>query len=261
MMNKNHFIFPYVGNKRNEIIDFYKYLDFEGITTIIEPFCGSSAMSYYIAQKHPGKFKYILNDNNEILLRLYNTFKDEPGIDKLNEEINYFIDDFNSYEDDKTRKHFYKNKIKEDTLLTYFIKNKICSIRPGLYPLINTKKKIKNVDLRKHGVYDFIKNEDVIFEFGDGIDFYIKHAGNASVMILMDPPYVNSCNGFYDNPKGNIYEYLHDNDIQKNKAKTYLILENIWINKLLFRNSNLLFEYAKTYESSKRKTSHILISN
>ena len=59
----------------------------------------------------------------------------------------------------------------------------------------------------------------------------------------------------------NIYEYLYHNNITQEKAKVYLILENMWIIKLLFQHNNILFEYDKTYEASKKKTTHILISN
>ena len=68
---KNHFLLPYSGNKRNEVEniynttkDIYKY---EDIKTIVEPFCGSCAYSYYISTLYPKKYKYILNDNDKFL--------------------------------------------------------------------------------------------------------------------------------------------------------------------------------------------------
>ena len=52
----NHFIYSYNGNKRNE----FKYLnnvidDIDNYDTIIEPFCGSSAISFNIWLKYPNK--------------------------------------------------------------------------------------------------------------------------------------------------------------------------------------------------------------
>jgi site-specific DNA-adenine methylase len=44
------------------------------IWNIVEPFCGTS-MSYYIHTLHPLEFKYILNDNNQHLIELYNILK------------------------------------------------------------------------------------------------------------------------------------------------------------------------------------------
>ena len=64
---KNHFIFSYVGNKRNEIAEIYKHINFEGIETIIETNCGSSAMAYYISVQNPNRYKYILNDNINVI--------------------------------------------------------------------------------------------------------------------------------------------------------------------------------------------------
>ena len=67
--NKNHFFIPYFGNKRKETPLIYEKTKHElnDITTIIEPFCGSCAFSYYISLQHPKKYKYILNDNNKTI--------------------------------------------------------------------------------------------------------------------------------------------------------------------------------------------------
>jgi len=46
---KNHFYMPYFGNKRTEVSIIYKHLDLNNITTIIEPYAGSAAISYYIS--------------------------------------------------------------------------------------------------------------------------------------------------------------------------------------------------------------------
>ncbi len=73
----NHFIFPYAGNKRNE----FKYLnnvidDIDNYDTIIEPFCGSSAISFNMWLKYPNK-NFILNDNDKELINLYHLIKNE----------------------------------------------------------------------------------------------------------------------------------------------------------------------------------------
>lgn len=60
---KNHFIFPYAGNKREEVEKIHeilkKNIDLSKIKTIIEPYCGSSAMSYYLSTIYPNKFNYV----------------------------------------------------------------------------------------------------------------------------------------------------------------------------------------------------------
>ena len=83
---KNHFLISYFGNKRQEVKIIYEELKFndDNINTyyIVEPFCGSSAMSYYIWLNNRDKtnFKYILNDNNKFIIDLYNIAKDENNL-------------------------------------------------------------------------------------------------------------------------------------------------------------------------------------
>ena len=55
---KNHFITKYAGNKRCEVENLFDILNFDEIDTIIEPCCGSSAVSFYISTQYPRKFKY-----------------------------------------------------------------------------------------------------------------------------------------------------------------------------------------------------------
>ncbi len=69
-----------------------------------------------------------------------------------------------------------------------------------------------------------------------------------------------SCNDMYKHIGINIYEYLYNNPISKEKSKIYLCLENIWIIKLLFKGYKFI-EYNKKYEMTKKTTSHVLIEN
>ena len=82
---KNHFLISYAGNKRNECENIFNYCKFllnnNEIDTIVEPFCGSQAFSYYISTLYPKKFKYILNDNDIFLKELYEIFKDDKKIE------------------------------------------------------------------------------------------------------------------------------------------------------------------------------------
>ena len=58
------------------------FSNFDNIDTIIEPCCGTSALSYYISLQHPKKFKYILNDLNKQLIELYTIMKDKAKCKK-----------------------------------------------------------------------------------------------------------------------------------------------------------------------------------
>ena len=77
---KNHFYIPYFGNKRSEVKNIVNCIPkLETFKTIIEPFCGSCAISYYIWTLYPDK-KFILNDNNTYLKEMYDIIKDDEKI-------------------------------------------------------------------------------------------------------------------------------------------------------------------------------------
>jgi hypothetical protein len=252
---KNHFYIAYTGNKRNEITVFYQYLNFNNITTIIEPYAGSCAISYYISLQNPKKYKYILNDNNPYLLEMYNIIKSDSKIKKFELEYTKIVKSFNK------EKEKYKDYIKNNNnIYSYIIKNKIYSIRPGLFPINNTNYK-EEINLKEYGIYNFFRNENITFLNIDAIEVYNKYKNNQKNMIIMDPPYINTNNDFYTDSNMNIYEYLYNHNINNEKATIYLILENIWIIKLLFKDNNKLVEYGKKYETSQKLTTHILISN
>lgn len=247
---KNHFYFPYAGNKRNEAEKIYNYINFENVEYIIEPYCGSCAISYYIWLKNP-TYKFILNDNNNYLKEMYLILIDDVKLkefeDKINNEIIPKI---------SKNKIDYVNYLKDKNIYTWFIANKFYNIRAGLYP---SESKFKNIDLNKYGITEFFKKADITFTNIEGIECYKKYKDNVNNLLLLDPPYLSTHNHFYSKPDVNIYEYLFNNNIDSEKAKIYLILENMWIIKLLF-DKYPKFEYAKIYEMSKKKTTHIIIT-
>jgi site-specific DNA-adenine methylase len=61
---------------RSSCYDITERVDLYDMEYIVE-LCGTSAMSYYIHTLHPLEFKYVLNDNNQHLIELYNILKDE----------------------------------------------------------------------------------------------------------------------------------------------------------------------------------------
>jgi len=254
---KNHFLIPYYGNKRNEVKKIYDIININDIDTIVEPFCGSSALSYYIWLNNKDKnLTYILNDNNKYIYDLYNLCKDN----------NKVLDIYNKLvilKETTTNKEKYLEickKAKEGDLVSYVYINKIYSMRPGLYPSI---KKVgdKIFDSFKDApILEFLQTANIKIYNKDAIEIYNEYKSNPKALIFLDPPYMQSCNTFYNNPTTNIYEYLFDNDIDNEKAKIILCLENIWIVKLLFKNKKSII-YDKKYEITKKKTEHIIIYN
>ena len=128
---KNHFFFAYAGNKRCEVDGILNYIqscNFNNIDTIVEPFYGSSALSYYISTKYPNKFNYVLNDFDENLINLYKIVSNETKFIKFNNELNIKV---------KTiiNKEAYNAIAKENTFVSWFIIHKIYTIRAGLYKI------------------------------------------------------------------------------------------------------------------------------
>lgn len=251
---KNHFFISYAGNKRQEVHKIYEHLDLNKINAIIEPFCGTSALSFYIASLHPKKFKYILNDYDNNLIQLYKICLDEEAFKILCNELNEDYSKINTKDE-------YLEYIRRDNLKAYIIKNKIYKIRPGLFPIkrINTDFKY----LLDCPIVQFLRTEHIEFLNEDGYKIYKQYNNDKHNLILLDPPYLESCNSYYKlNPSlNNIYEDLSINSIKKQKAKIICILENNWIIRLLFRDCEFI-NYDKKYENYKhKKTIHSIIKN
>jgi site-specific DNA-adenine methylase len=249
---KNHFFISYAGNKRNECDEIYKQLinKLDDVEYIIEPFCGTSAISYYISLKHPKKFKYILNDNNYHLIECYKIFQDD-------ERLKLFINALNNLTENINKENYMK-LIKEDTTEGWFIKHKICSIRAGLFPLNYKKKDFKF--LLDVPIIQFLRNEDIQFMNIDATNLINDFKDNEKALILLDPPYLMALNDFYLKATTNVYEYIYDTNIKNMRCKILLVLENNWIIKLLFIDT-IKHSYGKLYQPGKKKTTHLIISN
>ena len=250
---KNHFYMSYAGNKRNECKELYDMIDFRNCKIFIEPFAGSCAVSYYTWLKQPN-LKFILNDENKYLKEMFILLKDEEKIDKFHNDYKELMKDID--------KEKYNIICKKDDILSWYIKNKIYSIRAGLFPLKLSNTLIES-NLRAYPIYQFFKNADIDFTTGDGVILLDEYKNNKEAVIFIDPPYINTCNQFYDYQKltrNNIYEYLSINDINLFDCLIYGIFENNWIIKLLF-NDKIKYSYDKKYECSKKKTTHLIISN
>lgn len=246
---KNHFFIAYPGNKREEVETIYNYIiknvDMNKIKTIIEPFCGTSSMSYYISLIHPKKFKYILNDNNKHLIELYKTLSDNIKTEKFVKDINLKCFDSN---DKFINKEQYLKLIKEDNKEAYFIKQKYYTIRAGLYPQRICKKLVYD-DFIKTPIINFLKTENIELTTEDAITCIEKYTDTKNI-ILCDPPYMETVNNVYQSPNGNIYEYIYK---FRNKIKNvFFILEYMWIIRLLFQNENTEI-YTKIYNGMKKK--------
>jgi len=256
-MKRTHFPIPFWGNKRKECNNIIEQIDFDGIETIIEPFCGSSAISCFISKLYPKRFKYILNDMDTKLIELYKIIQNEDLINKFNLNMNLQITFFNKCQNMEKRKEYYAGT-------SYYFKKKYYEIRPTLCPNIENTKKLKEFNLRDFEIYNFLKNENVSMFNIDGLDIIESNKNDDSILMLLDPPYINTNNSTYNYSikSYNVYEYFSINDICEMECKMMFILEDNWIIRMLFKKAIFSSPYQKLYETvGKKKTQHIIIKN
>lgn len=252
-MKKNHFFIPYFGNKREEVDKIYNEINFKNIDTIIEPFCGTSAISYYISTQNPKKFKYILNDNNIQLIELYNILKNEVMTNKLIQDLETLHSKIKCKED-------YDKYKPAENIVNYVYKNLVYNIRPNLYPKDKPVSEDRFKNLFKAPIIDFLRTENIEITNMDAIELIEKYKDKKNCFIFLDPPYLLTENRFYKNPELNIYEYLSYNDIKKMKSKILLCVNDNWILKLIFSKYKII-TYDKIYQTTKKKLQHIIIKN
>ena len=163
---KNHFYMPYPGNKRNEIKGLYPYLDFTNIDTIVEPFAGSCAVSYFISTQKQG-LTYILNDNNTYLKELYEIIIDVEKAQTFENELNNIIKDV------KTKEQ-YNDIVNQQTLIAWLIGHKYYNIRPGLCPFGYKGKEaiLKPIIFSSYPIVQFFRNNKIIYICDDAIKVY-----------------------------------------------------------------------------------------
>ena len=158
---KNHFITSYAGNKRQEVEKLFEILKFDNIDTIIEPCCGTSAVSYYISLQHPKKFKYILNDLNKQLIELYTIMKDKEKCKKLEEDLNKVIIKFNEFKIQDLRNIYWNHMKKHDNNIVYYLFTKKYAVLGKMCPLFNKCKAIKKFTTDSIPIVKFLQTEDV----------------------------------------------------------------------------------------------------
>lgn len=251
---KNHFFFAYTGNKRGEVGQILDTINVNNITNIIEPFAGSSAVSFAIWLNHGNNYNYYLNDNDNELISIYELFKNET-IEHITEEL----DNINNKINNKDEWNDYFKNTPNNTYKELYFRKYSQFGRKGFYALNRTinKLKLSNIQL---SFIDFIKSPNVHITNNDWFNVFNKFKDDDKSLFILDPPYLDSNNDFYLNKTINVYEYFYKNNFKGFKSHIYLILEDIWIIRMLFEN-NIIKSYGKKYELSKKNTNHIIIYN
>ena len=248
MQNKNHFIFAYDGNKRNEINEINQVINNYDVEYIIEPYCGTCAFSFFLSIKYPKKYKYILNDNDNNLINLLKLLSNSNDLEIFEKKINDICSDPNF------DKIIYLGLT---GLEGYYIKKKIYNIRPGLFPL---DYKYKYINIKDCPFINFLMNENITLLNKEGLEVYEEYKNKDSI-IFLDPPYLLADNSCYKNPALKIYEYLYNNKMKKEKAQIIISVEYNFLIKILFKKYKFHL-YNKCNIGNKRQhKQHLIICN
>ena len=250
---KNHFFFPYSGNKRQEVERLYKTVEnkIDDINIMIEPYCGSCAFSYYVWTQNKDKdIKYILNDMDFHLTELLKMAKDSPDeLQFINENINEFC---------KTMtKETYNLKIK-DGVAGYILGNLYCGMRNNIYPQNN---KVGHRNILKCPFMDFLQNANIEIKEKDGLELIKEYVDDKHTLIFIDPPYILGCNSMYKTKSTDIYKFFSKHDLTLFSCHMLICLELNFVTELIFdiEESNI---YDKTYETWQQiKTKHFIYYN
>jgi site-specific DNA-adenine methylase len=253
-MAPNHFIISYHGNKKDDYHKFKKNINYEGINTIIEPFCGTSAISFNIWKEYGDKFTYHLNDLDGDLYNIYKLLKEE-NIDDIFDKINDVKKKITSKEDFNI---LFKNSNK--TIYEIIYMHKASSYRFGFYHKRVLQKKLYKATSEQRLFLEFLKCDYVHITNLDYKPLYDHNKNDPTNLIILDPPYLESCNLGYAHKSTDCYHYLSE-DIKNSQARVLLPLEqnNMVLN--LFKEYYILVEWLKTYQMTKKQITMILISN
>eukprot|EP01095_Lingulamoeba_sp_RSL-Kostka_P007445 TRINITY_DN2374_c0_g1_i14.p1 TRINITY_DN2374_c0_g1~~TRINITY_DN2374_c0_g1_i14.p1 ORF type:complete len:252 (-),score=22.65 TRINITY_DN2374_c0_g1_i14:156-911(-) len=250
----SYFYFAYLGNKRNEADIILSYVDMKKYDTIVEPLCGSFALSIYCYDTLKLDYNYVLNDIDP---NLCDFLKDV----KINGSDKYFK--FCQKNLVGLTKKKFNNIIKkrEENLLNWFFYRKVFGIGCGRFP----NQKLRALKLKKHFVTDkFLNRKNTIIYNKDYTDILNMYKDKPNVLIYLDPPYVNSYNARYRNKNNGTDETYYLVEIkkfmEKAKCKVLLSINSNELIKYFFKEFNIQ-EYDKKYSHSKGIVKHLLISN
>lgn len=250
------FYFAYAGNKRNELKNIEELINLDLYDNIVEPFGGSCSFSRNIYEKDNSKNFYISDINNELVYFCNNFYKNKDDTIK---ECLQKINNINTKEEYNV---LIKNLKKYD-LKDYLIYQTYYRLRKGYYPIDNRKPKFIDYNKKTDKIDLFFKNVKYV---NQSFKIYLdQFKDDEKTLIFLDPPYIDSCNDFYEgdfNSKDmyNIWEDIYD-FVNNCKCKFIMIVNNNVFMKIIFKNF-YYNSYEKKYSShSKKQVSHIVFTN
>ena len=118
----------------------------------------------------------------------------------------------------------------------------------------------KTLNIENCPIVHFIRTEKIEFLSDDALNIVKDNMNNEKCYIFFDPPYLLSCNEYYDNctVEKNIYQYIYKNQT-KLKCKYAFVINENWLTSIIFKDFNIV-KYNKRYSSNKKAT-HMIITN
>ncbi len=260
------FFFPYIGNKWDESKNIYKHICLDDIETIIEPFCGSCSFSVYgFVKLGVNDKKYILNDIDSNLINFIKDVKKgelKNYIDNCNSEAQKYYDDIKLWHIARKKKELkcgyewfnIKRLSRGNMLKDFSYKNK--------------ENKHKEIDYHNYKLQEsFFKSENVSLENEDYLKILEKYKNDESVLLFLDPPYIDSYNALYCGFTDTNHSYDIDNTkmyvdiinfIKTCKCKVAMVINENALTRYLF-NDYIIDSYEKVYQLTKKKSRHIIV--
>ena len=256
------------GNKRNELKLLIPIIEpqITDDSIFVEPFCGSSIVSFNVFKKINKNIEFHINDLDQLRIKFYKNMtieKEREALYKLEKEII-----------EKGAEFYYSiARGKDDDYLKYIISRRINAFRHGLYP---TTKKIILHEITDNWKDFFnkatITNEDYLYIFD-------KYKDNENAFLYLDPPYMDSFNSDYGTYQNKAHDedlkiidntamYINFLDILKNgKCKILFSINDCALTNYLYKDyikESYNHKYQTTFldnKTAKKHTNVLIISN
>jgi len=227
-----------MGNKKNELKLLLPIIkpQINDKTIFIEPFCGSSIVSFNVYKQINKNIEFHVNDIDEIRIQFYINMRDEEKRKELY-KLEESIVKIGSEEYNKVIK---KNNPKAmmTEYIPYIIARRINAFRYGLYP---TTRKIILKEISENWINFFNVAKITNNDFREVMNEYKE---NEDAFLYLDPPYMDSYNGGYSSHQTK--NYNSDLTVKDNTEMYIFLLEFLKVCKckiLLSINNNSLTRY------------------
>lgn len=246
-------LFGRLGNKTNDL-KFFKDIIPRDIETVVEPFCGTCAMSLNLFYDH-NKYKYHFNDTDP---RLIDIMQDPEGYIAFKKDIQCQYKNFLNH--NNTAKLCNKKSIEwtqhvksiDNKFTPYYICEKF--IRGNMY-------KDSNININDNDLVIFQKAKITRCDYKTVLDLYKE---NEHAFLFLDPPYLFSNNsGYYSQSEETdmtdiivtILEYF-----KVARCKVMLIINDLKLLRFLFKDY-IKGDYKRIYQIGKKSMKHLVITN